>query len=309
MKTLISLSRFSVVTFSRFYTVNPLHAWIVIISLVLSPALGVVVSAMPGVALIWVLDGFEPVSLVLLIVGYSMLWLLSRGLTYLVYPLYGALEQAAQTEIALEALNHTYCSSRPARARQDDGELAYAIDGHMSAFREVLGTLLLAFLPAVSVLVSGAIALSFVGGWPVGILYVLSLVLFIVLSMPLIKRHQQVQGAFYASALKNFGVLSNYVAYWREVTIFGLHGQTRRNYQKSRIAVEKAGVQSYRATRNLYLGQALFLALLLAVLMGVYAALNKGQEMDMVISGLVALIGVALYSIQTVQDIGRLIQK
>lgn len=105
-------------------------------------------------------------------------------------------------------------------------------------------------------------------------------------------------------ALKNFGVLSNYVAYWREVTIFGLHGQTRRNYQKSRIAVEKAGAQSYRATRNLYLGQALFLALLLAVLMGVYAALNKGQEMDMVISGLVALIGVALYSIQTVQDIG-----
>ena len=304
MKTLISLSRFSVVTFSRFYTVNPLHAWIVIISLALSPALGVVVSAMPGVALIWVLDGFEPVSLVLLIVGYSLFWLLSRGLTYLVYPLYGALEQAAQTEIALEALNHTYCSSRPARARQDDGELAYAIDGHMSAFREVLGTLLLAFLPAVSVLASGAIALSLVGGWPVGILYVLSLVLFIVLSMPLIRRHQQVQGAFYASALKNFGVLSNYVAYWREVAIFGLHGQTRRNYQKSRIVVEKAGVQSYRATRNLYLGQILFLALLLAVLMGVYAALNKGQEMDMVISGLVALIGVALYSIQTVQDIG-----
>lgn len=235
---------------------------------------------------------------------FCLMWFFSSAIKYIAYPLYGTLEQKAQSYVATNALMDSYDAPKDTRAYQDDSEVSFAIDAQMSVFRDVFSILIMSLLPALIVLITGFVSLTLIGGWHISFIYLLGMLLFIFFSLPLVNRHQEAQGVFFSASMENFGILSNSVGYWKEVSIFKLNLYQTKKYLDSRRTVEVTGIQSYRVTRMLYLLQSFFLVILLIFILIIYLKTNEGSDINLLAAGFMSLTGVCMYSIQTIQDIG-----
>lgn len=285
------------------WQVSPVRCVLVFLSFGLSAVLATLASLLPGQAVL--LTGTGNLTRNLLLVGalFCAIWLLAAAIKALILPVYGFLEQKAQSRVAADALGLSYTSQKGRNSR-DNSEISFAIDTQMAVLRDTASTVLFSLLPALCVLVTGVVSLAIIGGVFPALIYLCGMCLFVLLSKPLIEKHQQAQGEFFGENMKNFGVLSNYVNYWKETHSFGLVAGNTRAYRESRSSVEASGVRSYGATRNLYLFQAALLCAVMASMLGCYLWATPADPQSAALAGFISLTGVSLYSIQVIQDIG-----
>ena len=86
-------------------------------------------------------------NLAVLVVLYSILWLIGQSFRYLFYPAYGFIEQKIQSHHMADALATSIGADPRARAMLGASEIAYAIDAQAASIRETLATLYLSILP------------------------------------------------------------------------------------------------------------------------------------------------------------------
>lgn len=285
------------------FRVSKFLTFILLLIFVLSAVLGTTVPLFLGRGMSMALGQQSVQTFLLMTAIFCFLWFLASGIKYLAYPLYGKLEQKAQSAVAVDALATSYAAEKRGRSEQEDSEIAFAIDAQMTVFREVFSTLALSLVPAATVLVTGTLSLWSMGGWQTALIYMGGLIGFIFASAPLVRQHQKAQGEFFSASMENFGILSTAVGYWKEVAVFGLTHHMSGLYRASRVPVEEKGAHSYRMTRRLYLFQSAFLALLLFAILTVYMLVNQDADPYQLVGGFIALAGVCLYSIQAIQNV------
>lgn len=295
---------FATLPLRQCYSTSKIKTFTVLLAFATSASLGALAPIFLGQGITYSLSHQELPTLIWVAVIYCLIWLSSSAIKYLAYPIYGHLEQRTQSDIAATSLLKSNSSPAPWRRTQDNSEVSFAIDAKMGVFRDVFSVVTMSILPAIVAVTTNTLSMYFLGGLPILIIYLLGMVAFILISIPLVNKHQKAQGDFFTSSLDNFGVLSNAVSYWKETKIFSLHNTSAETYRKSRIGVEEKGIYSYKVTMQLYLLQAVFLATLLAALLLSYLWLHQDQPMEVLVGAFASLVGICLYSMQVTQDIG-----
>lgn len=296
--------KFTIHPIQQCYSTARLKTISVLLAFTASATLGALAPIFLGQGITYSLNHQELTSLIWVAVIYCLIWISSSAIKYLAYPTYGYLEQRTQSDIAVTSLTKSNNSPAPWRRTQDNSEISFAIDAKMSVFRDVFSVATMSILPAIVAVTANTLSIYFLGGLPILIIYLLGMVAFILISIPLVNKHQKAQGNFFVSSLDNFGVLSNAVSYWKETKVFNLHRTIAEKYRDSRIGVEEKGIYSYKVTMHLYLLQAVFLTSLLAALLLSYLWLHQDQPIEVLIGTFASLVGICLYSMQVTQDIG-----
>ncbi|MDT3766875.1 ABC transporter ATP-binding protein [Gleimia hominis] len=236
-------------------------------------------------------------------VVYAIFWLLGAISIYAVYPLYGLVEQKLQSDVMARALFDSICANPAARSRLDNGEISFAIDTQAGAYRDVLSGLYLSVIPALLSLISGVIAVIVASSWVEGFILLSAIIAYLIISKPLIAGHQKAQSIFFKENMRSFGVLGNSLSLWKETIVFGVPEFLYSRYKSDRNSVEDAGKKSYRATRILYLSQALILAVTICIL--VFTITYKSQvDSASVIGAIISTVGISVASIGPLQSIG-----
>lgn len=139
------------------------------------------------------------VLVVVLVVAavYTLCWAFGNIVEYLVYPLYGEIEQSVQTQIMSTSLSASYRDPRPANTRPEVSEISFAIDGEAEAFRTALSTLILTITPALFAFASGFVALLTLNSWREAAIMVVGVLLYVVVSRRGVIRHQRLQRVFF----------------------------------------------------------------------------------------------------------------
>ena len=282
---------------------SPLRMTLMVCMSLAASILATLTTLLPGQAVNLSSESESSRSLLIFAAIFSAFWLTSATLKALLLPVYGYLEQKAQTELASQSLYRSYGVQKNRHIR-DNNEIAFAIDSQMAALRTTSSTVIFSVLPAICVMGTAGISLALIAEPLLAAVYLVGMILFISLSRNPVDKHQQAQGAFFGENMKNFGILTNYVNYWKETASFSLEDSNTASYAQSRKTVEESGILSYRVTKNLYLFQACVLFIIMASLLGVYLALGQGREYGTLLAGFISLTGVSLYSIQVIQDIG-----
>ncbi|WP_280527295.1 ABC transporter ATP-binding protein [Corynebacterium lizhenjunii] len=234
---------------------------------------------------------------------YSLLWLVGSSLTYVIYPLYGLVEQRLQSTVMARALKDSITADPSMRHQMDNGEISFAIDTNAGTYRDSLAGLYLSVFPAVLSLVAGVWAVVVASSWVEGLIVAAAAILYAVASKPLIAAHQKAQAAFFKENMRSFGVLGNSLGLWKEAVVFSVPQFLYSRYRSDRVTVEKAGAASYAATRRLYLAQGLILAATICTLVFTISyrtPLGDGQ----VIGAIVSTVGIAVAAIGPLQTVG-----
>ncbi len=241
-----------------------------------------------------------PIALVCL---YSLLILLGRAFGYFSSVSYGIVEQQTQSVVMSNSLGQHLRTARYSFRDADRSELSFAIDSQGGALRQTLSTLALDIIPAMFSALAGLVALWMVAGLNTVGVYMLTLLCYMAISVPLINVHQRRQAAFFKESMRNFGVLSNSVSLWREAFTFRAAEYLSRRYRQDRVAVEGKGVEAYRATKNLYLSQEFILGGgLLAALLLTVAPMVGGTVVAL--GNVVAVAGVWIAAVGPMQSVG-----
>ncbi|OKL51352.1 hypothetical protein BSZ39_12775 [Bowdeniella nasicola] len=236
-------------------------------------------------------------------VVYSLLWLLGSAATYVVYPLYGLVEQKLQSDVMARSLQDSICAEPSVRHRLDNGEISFAIDTEAGAYRDSLSSLYLSIFPALLSLLAGLFGVISASSWVEGLILLVAVVAYMFISKPLISTHQKAQAAFFKENMRSFGVLGNSLSLWKEATIFRVPDFLCARYRSDRASVEDAAKASYAATRRLYLAQAFILAVTIFGL--VFSISNRAPVGDAnVIGAIISTVGIAVAAIGPLQSVG-----
>ncbi|UDL74122.1 ABC transporter ATP-binding protein [Corynebacterium uberis] len=236
-------------------------------------------------------------------IAYSVLWLTGSCLTYLIYPLYGFIEQRLQSEVMAGSLRDSIRADPAIRHRLDDGEISFAIDSEGAAYRECLSGFYLSVLPAGLRLAAGLGAVVMASSWLEAVIVLAAAVAYSLASTPLITAHHKAQSAFFKENTRSFGVLGNCLSLWKEAVTFGVEGFLTARYRADRCTVEHAAADSYCATRRLYVAQGSVLAATLCCL--VFTVSSRVPVADaQVIGAIVATVGIAVAAISPLQSVG-----
>lgn len=234
---------------------------------------------------------------------YSLLWLLGSAATYLVYPLYGLVEQKLQSDVMARSLKDSICAEPSVRYRLDNGEISFAIDTEAGAYRDSLSSLYLSIFPAFLSLVAGLFGVVSASSWIEGLILLVAVVAYLLISKPLIATHQEAQAAFFKENMRSFGVLGNSLTLWKEATIFRVPEFLFSRYRSDRSSVEDAARTSYAATRRLYLAQTFILA---CTIFGLVFSISNRAPVGgaSVIGAIVSTVGIAVAAIGPLQSVG-----
>lgn len=135
-------------------------------------------------------------ALLIVASGYSALWLIGSTFSYLIYPLYGKLEQVVQSNVMAASLNDSLAASPAIRSRLDNSEIGFAIDTEAGGFRDTLSALYLSVLPAIISLLAGVVVLIHASTLTEGLILCGAMLMYGIVSWKLIDNHQTAQAAF-----------------------------------------------------------------------------------------------------------------
>ena len=242
-------------------------------------------------------------NLAVLVVLYSILWLIGQSFRYLFYPAYGFIEQKMQSRHMADALATSIGADPRARAMLGASEIAYAVDAQAASIRETLATLYLSILPAGVGCIAGAVSILVMGGVLELGIFCGFVALYLAGSMPLIARHQKFQGEFFDGSMRSFGTLENTLRLWCESRILGAAPFLRDRYAQGRLPVEAKALKSYRYTMLLHTWQGAMLALCLLAIVLKTVLFGEGSPAQ-ITGTAVALIGVCAAAIGPLQAVG-----
>lgn len=236
-------------------------------------------------------------------VTYAVFWLIGSSLTYVIYPLYGLIEQRLQSDVMARSLADSLLADPTVRHRMDNGEISFAIDTEAGAYRDSLASLYLSIFPAMLSLIAGVWAVIVASSWVEGLILIAAVVIYALVSKPLIKVHQKAQAAFFKESMRSFGVLGNSLALWKEALVFGVPNFLRSRYRADRVVVEEAGKASYAATRRLYLAQGFVLAVTIFALVFTISYRAPAGQAE-VIGAIISTVGIAVAAMGPLQSVG-----
>ena len=242
-------------------------------------------------------------NLAILVILYSILWLIGQSFRYLFYPAYGFIEQKMQSRHMADALVTSIGADPRARATLGASEIAYAVDAQAASIRETLATLYLSILPAGVGCIAGAVSILVMGGVPELGIFCGFVALYLAGSMPLIAHHQKFQGEFFDGSMRSFGTLENTLRLWRESRILGAAPFLHDRYAQGRLPVEAKALKSYRYTMLLHTWQGAMLALCLLAIVLKTALFGEGSPAQ-ITGTAVVLIGVCAAAIGPLQAVG-----
>lgn len=283
---------------------SPLRSGGLLLALLVSSIASVAAPVVLGTGISLAATSEDPRTvLAFLAVAYSVTWLIGSTARYAAYPLYGRLEQEAQSTFMSRSLLSSLTSTSRDRHNLEASEIGFAIDSEAGAARDILSGVCLAVVPAGVGVVAGVVAIWAASTWHQAVVFLVFLLAYLLVSGPLIRRHQKIQGAFFAENMRSFGVLGNFLGLWREARVFGAANYLRDGFRHDRLTVEAAGVEAYSATRALYTAQGVLLAGALATLI-LMNAFRSDLGVESIVGSTVAVAGVCVSAISPLQSVG-----
>lgn len=207
-----------------------------------------------------------------------------------------------ETNLSLRELSRSFTCSSGIRTAVSDAEVTWAVQNAGRAAALAWENFVYGPLTAVVGILAGLVMVTNTGGWLTGGIFLLACVAYVVVSIPLVRRHRDRSGEFVGLDSDLHSHTVDVVSLWREAKIFRVHGWLEEYFLRLRRSLTGAGLARARATRNLYLAQSLILSITMLAL--VYSVAKSGTHGSDLVGDIVAVCGICTASIMSLQSLG-----